>query len=117
MNRTFEYPVNSLHSTVLGYTATSQYGKQLWGELDWRGVSQDGGTHIFNPAGGEYLHVRVKYDCDQDGPQPCPVSNRRFYRVRCTHEIGTKRRGGIVQNVKVIKRSRHWFWIVDVAKQ
>ena len=109
--RIYVYPVNARHSTVLGYTATSAFGKSLWDELDWRGVYQDGGTHLFNLAGGEYLHVRVKYDAEQDGRS---LKHRRWYRVRCVHEIGTKWRGGIVQGVQVEQRARQWFWIVAV---
>ena len=113
---TYSYPVNERHSSVLGYSATSQSGKRLWDELDWRGVREDGGTHIFNPVGGEYLHVRVKYDRDWDGPLPCPVEKRRSYRVRCWHEVGTDWRDGIVFDVKVEKQSRLWVWIVIVEK-
>ena len=112
--RAFEYPINERHSSVLGYWAMSQFGKRCWGELDWRGVRIDGGTHFFNQAGGAYLHVRVKYDRDQDGPLPCPVKNRRWYRVRCWHEIGTKWRGGTVNNIKIKQESGQWIWVVTV---
>ena len=115
-DRTYEYPVNERHSTVLGYTVTSQHGQHLWNELDWRGVRVDGGRHILNPCGGVYLHVRVKYDADQDGPQPALLKHRRQYRVRCTHAVGWPWRGGTVTDVKVKKRARKWFWLVTVTK-
>lgn len=115
--RNFEYPVNERHSSVLGYSATSQFGGKCWEELDWRGAWKDGGQHFLNPAGGEYLHVRVQYDRDQDGPRPCKVSRRRWYRVRCWHEVGTNWRGGIVSDIKVVKRCRQWVWIVSVEQK
>ena len=121
ITRTFFYPVNERHSSVFGYSATSKFGKRCWDSLDWRAMRRDGGTHIFNTVGGEYLHVRVKYDQDQDGPLPCPVSHRRWYRVRCWHEIGTAWRNGVVSDVKLEKRSGYsrqrkclWLWVVVV---
>ena len=114
--RAFVYVVDQQHSTVLGYSATSKTGARLWGELDWRGVRQDGGQHFFNPCGGQYLHVRCKYDPDQDGAKPCPVSHRRWYRVRCRHEIGSEWRGGSVKDVEAQKRGRTWVWIVHVDR-
>ena len=110
--RCFEYLVDHRHSTVLGYTATSRCGGHFWQELDWRGVRTDGGQHLFNPCGGEYLHVRVKYDRELDY---WSLADRRWYRVRCRHEIGTSWRGGIVRDIKVFKRGRQWFWQVCVA--
>lgn len=112
----FGYPVNETHSTVLGYSAKSKHGKHLWDELDWRGVLEDRGEHLFNPAGGSYLHVRCKYDSQHDGPKPCPVSNRRWYRVRCSHEIGSSWRGGVVKNVTVERRNNQWWWVVHVVR-
>ncbi|MEE8427058.1 MAG: hypothetical protein V3S15_07205 [Woeseiaceae bacterium] len=108
MTKEYEYPVDVKHSTVLGYTATSNNGRRLWDELDWRGVRTDGGTHFMNPAGGEYLHVRVK----PEGKHERLVKDRRWYRVRCRHEIGTKWRRGIVRDVEVIKRGQWWYWLV-----
>lgn len=110
-NKIYEYPVNASHSTVLGYATTSIAGKGLWDELDWRGVREDGGSHIFNPAGGGYLHVRVmpeKYER--------LLCERRWYRVRCCHRIGSKWRGGVVADVRVKKRGKKWIWIVDVEQ-
>ena len=74
-------------------------------------------VHIFNPAGVMYLHVRVKYDADEDGPRPCPLKDRRWYHVRCRHEIGSKWRGGIVKDVNVVKRRGKWFWGVTVSDE
>lgn len=110
------YAVDAAHSTVLGYTVVSKAGRHYWQELDWRGVRQDGGQHLFNPAGGEYLHVRCKHDSDMDGSDRS-LANRRWYRVRCRHEIGTKWRGGIIADVKVKKLPRgQWQWVVIVEK-
>ena len=114
--KTYEYPINENHSTVLGYTATSKFGRKLWDELDWRGVRQDGGQHFMNQSGGEYLHVRCKYNPDQDGRKPVPLSHRRWYRVRCRHEIGTKWRAGHVADVKVKKSGKRWLWSIIVAE-
>jgi hypothetical protein len=41
-SRTFVYPVEAKHSTVLGYGATSQMGKKLWASLVWAGVLAGG---------------------------------------------------------------------------
>ena len=105
----YEYPVDVKHSTVLGYTVTSKNGRRLWDELDWRGVRDDGGTHFMNPCGGEYLHVRVKPEAKYERL----LKERRWYRVRCRHEIGTKWRGGIVTDVKVAKRKGQFYWIIE----
>ena len=108
MEKRFEYPVDAKHSTVLGYETTSKVGRHLWDELDWRGAWQYGGQHFMNPAGGEYLEVRVK----PEGKYERLLLDRRWYRVRCRHEIGTVWRGATVTNVTVVKRKGHWFWIV-----
>lgn len=110
--RVYEYPVNALHSTVLGYATSSKGGKQLWAELDWRGVFKDGGIPDW-----QYLHVRCYYNRDQDGPPPVPLRYRREYRVRCLHYPGTRWRRGIVTAVEVVKRRGKWFWIVTTSKK
>ena len=102
----FFYPVDAKHSTVLGHAGDSKVGRQLWGELDFRHVQTDGGVNFFNPTGGEYLHVRCKYDPRQDEPE------NRWYRVRCKHYVGSKWRGGIVVNVLLRADGDGWKWVV-----
>ena len=103
-SRTLVYPVEAKHSTVLGYGATSQAGKPLWAALVWAGARKDGGAHMMNPTGGEYLHVRVK-----------PLTDGCWYRVRCSHYIGNRWRGGVVENVEVKQKRGKWHWRVTVS--
>lgn len=103
-SRTFVYAVEAKHSTVLGYGATSQVGKKLWASLVWAGARKDGGSHMMNPTGGEYLHVRVK-----------PLADGCWYRVRCAHYIGNRWRGGVVQNVQLKQKRGKWHWRVTVS--
>jgi len=107
--RTYEYPVNERHSTVLGYPAKTS-GRGFWSELIWDDeVRTDGGQHFLNPCGGEYLHVKAADPGeDWDGV---------WFRVRCVHEIGSKWRGGVVSGVRVERRHHGWFWIVEVTNE
>lgn len=110
---TYELPVTADTSTVLGYGHRSEYGAKLWSELDWRLAWRDGGQHLFNPLGGQYLHVRVKWDRKEDGPRKI-LKWSRFYRVRCRYYIGGKFRRREVADVTVEKRGKRWAWIVRV---
>jgi hypothetical protein len=98
------YPVEANHSTVLGYGATSKAGKPMWAALVWAGARKDGGAHMMNPTGGEYLHVRVK-----------PLTDGCWYRVRCSHSRGNRWRGGVVENVEVKQKRGKWHWHVTVS--
>jgi len=103
-SRTYVYPVEAKHSTVLGYGTQSQMGKKLWATLHWPGAWKDGGAHLLNPTGGDYLHVKVK-----------PLADGCWYRVRCAHYVGNRWRGGTVQKVEVIKQRNKWHWRVTVS--
>lgn len=92
--------------------ATSKTGAIYWAELDWKATRKDGGQHMMNPAGGDYLHVRCKYSRDMDGPRPCPLDHRRWYRVRCAIAIGCRWRGSVVTAVNLRREKRAWVWEV-----
>lgn len=103
--------VSPEHSSVLGYGAWAAYGRELWDTLDWRAVRTDGGRHMLNPDGGDYLHVRVKAE---DWYEWWRLAGRRWYRVRCRYRIGLRWRGGVVTDVRVAKEGKKWYWFVDV---
>ena len=101
----YTYPVNALHSTVLGYSPLTKYGRSFWDALDWEHVQVDSGKHAFNPAGGYYLHVSAKL----------AEGDIVYYRVRCAHEIGTSWRRGVVKNVGLAMTRGEWEWVVTVG--
>jgi len=88
----------------------------MWAELDWRKTRKDGGRHLMNPQGGEYLHVRCKPSKAMDGGGYIPAYDRRWYRVRCAHEIGSKWRNGIVADVRLELSAHGWEWVITVSE-
>lgn len=110
-------PVDSAASEVLGYRRTSGGGRSLWRELDWSRWYVDGpAAHIFNPAGGLYLHVRVKYSPAEDGPTPPRNPDHvRWYRVRCFY-AGRKLRGLVATTVGIAAKDGALHWIVGFGE-
>lgn len=101
------------HTEILGYRLNTKTGKYLWAELDWKNWRLDGPEpHIFN-AGGNYLHVRVKHDPKQDGPDK---DSYRQYRVRCWW-AGKKYKGRRVTDVRINMVNGRLHWVVSTESK